>query len=205
MEFKEFKEKYFGKSVEEIKEGLMEEKDFWKDDIELVQICINIDFLIEKIIKLKKDHPSIYLIQKRIIILKSVLEMFTTLQSLPEIDSFEDFSIEVEDAIYRLHSKARFVRAMVEDGLKETIVLVLEELYKVMNNQIPNEEQLTKLTKDLDSMFNNLPQEKLDVLNSIMAYNDPALKEIKDGIYNNVEINRLEQNILEKELKSIKE
>ena len=59
MDFKEFKEKYFGKSVEEIKEGLMREENFWKDDVDLIKLIIDAGTLAESIFALDKDFASL--------------------------------------------------------------------------------------------------------------------------------------------------
>lgn len=195
MDFKEFKEKYFGKSVEEIKEGLKGENNFWKNDKTMAELCLNVDKLIEMIIQLDKTHLSIYSFQKRTIVLKYILETFTTLKSFPELDTFEDFDISVEEAIYASSSQARFINQMVDDGLQELRNIVLEDLYNIMRDGVPNEEELQRLTQSLENMFKDESPEKLGLIKDILDFNDPSLKKIKEQVYNNPNINEPQKNI----------
>lgn len=196
MDFKEFKEKYFGKSVVDIVKDLMLETDFWKNDKSMVELCLDIDKLIETIIQLDKTHPSIYSFQKRIIILKYILETFTVLESFPELDTFDDFDVSVEEAIYTVSSQARFINQMVNDGLQELRNIVLEDLYNIMKDGIPNEKELQELTQSLENMFKNESPEKLGLIKDILDFNDPSLKQIKEQVYNNNDMNKLQRDVM---------
>ena len=44
MEFKEMKEKYFGKDINYIKEGIQKEDSFFKTDIDMIKLCIEDKF-----------------------------------------------------------------------------------------------------------------------------------------------------------------
>lgn len=199
MEFKEFKEKYFGKSVDEIVMDLKLNQNFWKNEKDIIEVCINIDGIISNIVALDKNHPSVYLFQKRMIILRYIIENFTTLESVPEIDTFEDYDMAVEEAIYVLSSQARFVKQMVDEGLNEMHNIILEQLYQTFSTAIPNAEELEKLTQSLDDVFKNESPEKLKMIDSILAYNDPAMKELKEEIYNK-NLTKIQQEIISQEM-----
>ena len=44
MDFKEFKEKCFGKSIEEIKDFICDIENFWKEDVDLIKLTICVLF-----------------------------------------------------------------------------------------------------------------------------------------------------------------
>ena len=194
MEFKEFKEKYFGKSVEEIKEGLKEEKDFWKNNVELVNVCVNADKIVQNIIELNKNHPSLYIFQKKMMLLKYIYENFTNLKSFPEEDSFEDYDINVERVFYEVNKYAIFLKDVVNESLIELHNIVLEQLYQIFNTKIPTVEEIEKIQNELDNLFKNESPEKLKIIDSILAFNDPSLKAIKDDLYSNGEDLKLIKN-----------
>ena len=200
MEFKDFKDKYFGKNIDEIKEGIKEENNFWKNDKEMVDVCLDIDKIIYQILQIDRLHLSIYVLQKKLIILKYIYENFTTLESLPEINTFEDYDVLVEDVIYELSANARFVKELVEEGLKETHIVVLEDLFKIFNTATPSAEELEKLGAQIEGLFKDESPEKLKIIESILEYNDPALKELKSQIYTMTEKKDLEKETI---LKSI--
>ena len=110
MDFKEFKEKYFGKSVEEIKEGLMREENFWKDDVDLIKLIIDAGTLAESIFALDKDFSSLYLFKKKYRIMLYILQNITNIELIPEDENFEDYDSFFEKDILEKNSKALFFK-----------------------------------------------------------------------------------------------
>lgn len=200
MNFKEFKEKYFGKSVEEIKKGLMKEENFWKKNNDIISICLDIDKLIEQIITIKKEHPSVFLLQKKMLILRYIFENFTTLESIPENDMAEDYDFIIEEVIFSLSSEARFVNQMVNNGLNELHNIVLENLYEIFNEKTPSTEDIEKMATQLENMFKDESPEKLELIKNILDFNDPTLKEVRDNIYENKTLNKIELDVKNRQL-----
>ena len=49
---------------------------------------------------------------------------------------------------------------------------------------LPDKEDLDEMKNKLDNMFSNESPENLKMIESILAYNDPNIKQIKDFIFN---------------------
>ena len=183
MDFKEFKEKYFGKSVEEIKEGLKNEKNFWKSDIDLIKLTIDAEILVESILELDKDFASLYLFKKQYSIMLYILKELTNLEMIPEDEHFEDYNAFVEKAIVESNSNAYFFKNMVNDVIKQKQQDIFDKLYIIFNEGLPTKEDIKEMKQELDSMFSDESPEKLKTIESILAYNDPNIKQMKDFIF----------------------
>lgn len=198
MDFKEFKEKYFGKSVEEIKEGLMREENFWKDDVDLIKLIIDAGTLAESIFALDKDFASLYLFKKQYSIMLYILKELTNLEMVPEDEHFEDYNAFVEKAMIELNSNAYFFKNMVNDVIKQKQQDVFDKLYVIFNEGLPTKEDVKEMKEELDNMFSNESPEKLKTIESILAYNDPNIKQMKDFIFD-TKINVENKKFIEKQ------
>lgn len=198
MDFKEFKEKYFGKSVEEIKEGLMREENFWKDDVDLIKLIIDAGTLAESIFALDKDFASLYLFKKQYSIMLYILKELTNLEMVPEDERFEDYNAFVEKAMIELNSNAYFFKNMVNDVIKQKQQDVFDKLYVIFNEGLPTKEDVKEMKEELDNMFSNESPEKLKTIESILAYNDPNIKQMKDFIFD-TKINVENKKFIEKQ------
>ena len=183
MEFKEFKEKCFGKSVEEIKEILKQESNFFKTDIELIEICIDANTCAKKILDMDRTFLALYSFRKRYNIMLYIYKKFTNLQLIPEDESFLDYDIFVEKAITELNSKACFFKEMVEEVMRETRNETINNLYEIFDKGLPSLEDIDKMEDKLKNMFSEESPEKLKTIEDILAFNDPNLKQIKDIVY----------------------
>lgn len=184
MEFKEFKEKCFGKTVEEIKEILKKEKDFFKTDIELVKLCIEAGNCAEEILNIDKTFVPLYLFKKNYSIMLYVYKELTNLQLIPEDESFSDYDIFVEKAIIELNSNACFFKETVEAIIKESKYETINRLYETFDKGLPSLEDINKMEDNLKNIFSEESPEKLKTIEDILAFNDPSLKQIKDIVYN---------------------
>ena len=182
MDFKKFKEKYFGKTYDEIKEELIKEENFWKNDKDVVSICLDVDRLIRQILEIEKDYPALFLMKKKMLILRYIYENFTTLESIPEDDEFSNYDIIVERVIYQINSGAALVKEMTEEGIEETRMIILEELYKIFKDGLPTIEEMEGLKTSLGDIFSDESPEKLQMIEEILAFNDPMMKQIKEAV-----------------------
>lgn len=194
MNFEDFKKKYFGKDLDFVIEGLKKE-DLWKKDIDIVEISIDVDKIIQDVVDINKNAPALYVLKKRYLIYRYIFEKFFKLESAPREMELEDYDIVVEEAIYKLYSEARFVKEMVSAGLEELRNIVLEELYKTFGENIPSSEEIEKIAVQMRDMFKDESPEKLKTIKEILEFNDPSLKEIKDEIYDNPKLNKLEKDL----------
>lgn len=184
MDFKEFKEKCFGKSIEEIKDFICDIENFWKEDVDLIKLTIDAGTLAESIFALDKDFASLYLFKKQYSIMLYIFKELTNLEMVPEDERFEDYNAFVEKAMIELNSNAYFFKNMVNDVIKQKQQDVFDKLYVIFNEGLPTKEDVKEMKEELDNMFSNESPENLKIIESILAYNDPNIKQIKDFIFN---------------------
>ena len=210
MEFKEFKEKCFGKSIEEIKDFICDIEDFWKKDVDLIKLTIDAGTLAESIFALDKDFASLYLFKRQYSIMLYIFKELTNLEMVPEDERFEDYNAFVEKAMIELNSNAYFFNNMVNDVIKQKQQDIFDKLYVIFNEGLPTKEDVKEMKEELDNMFSNESPEKLQTIENILAYNDPNIKQMKDFIFDtkinvenkkSVEEQKIESDNIDKEQK----
>lgn len=199
MEFKEMKEKYFGKDINYIKEEIQKEDNFFKTDIDMIKLCIDAENCAREILELDKDFSGLYLFKKKYRIMLYILQNITNIELIPEDENFEDYDSFFEKAILETNSKALFFKEMVEDIIREKQNNILNELYDVFNTKLPSVEEIKEIKASIGDVFSNESPEQLKTIEKILAYNDPTMKTIKDVVMD-VNINTELQNVLEKKI-----
>lgn len=184
MDFKEFKEKYFGKSVEEIKEGLREEKDFWKKSTK-VQLAVDANSLAEQIIRFDKDFIGLFVFKKKYVIMLYIFQNLTNIELIPEDEEFEDYNVYIEQAILELNEQAKFFKDVVEEIIVGKENQILQELYEIFKKGIPTVDEMKELQTSVSGLFKDESPEKLKTIESILAFNDPTMNTIKNVILDN--------------------
>ncbi len=184
MEFKDFKEKYFGKSVEEIKEGLKGEKDFWKTSTK-VQLAVDANSLAEQIIRFDKDFIGLFVFKKKYVIMLYIFQNLTNIELIPEDEEFEDYNVYIEQAILELNEQAKFFKDIVEEIIVGKENQVLQELYEVFKKGMPTVDEMKELQTSVSGLFKDESPEKLKTIESILAFNDPTMNTIKNVILDN--------------------
>lgn len=183
MTFEDFKKKYFGKNVEEIKEELKSEKDFWKK-INNMDIVLQAQFLSREILNFEHTLDYFYIFQKMYVIFVKGLEMCTNVQNLPEEISFDDYNIIFDKVFEEVNSYYALLKKMINEILQEERENRLDEIYEAINSTSLSTDELEKVQNKMNSMFSEESTDRLQLIESILAYNDPSLKQIKDFIYN---------------------
>lgn len=199
MDFKEMKEKYFGKDINYIKEEIQKEDNFFKTDIDMIKLCIDAENCAREILELDKDFSGLYLFKKKYRIMLYILQNITNIELIPEDENFEDYDPFFEKAILETNSKALFFKEMVEDIIREKQNNILNELYDVFNTKLPSVEEIKEIKASIGDVFSNESPEQLKTIEKILAYNDPTMKTIKDVVMD-VNINTELQNVLEKKI-----
>lgn len=181
LDFNNFIKEIEGKSIDEIKIVIDGIEGFWKDVTNL-QIFSEVDGLLEDINGLQKNIVSIYSYLKREKIFFKALELFTNLFDIPQFDGLDSYNIYLEKALKDKNIKVTMFYEIVEEGLQIQREQVLDELYETFKTSIPSTEELQKIETELQNIFANESPEKLKLIDSILAYNDPTIKQIKDII-----------------------
>lgn len=196
MDFKEIKERFFGKDINYIKEEIQKEDNFFKTDIDMIKLCIDAENCAREILELDKDFSGLYLFKKKYRIMLYILQNITNIELIPEDEDFEDYDSFFEKAILGTNSKALFFKEMVEDIVREKQNGILNELYDVFNAKLPSVEEIKEIKTSIGDVFSNESPEQLKTIEKILAYNDPTMKTIKDVVLDG-NINKELQNVLE--------
>lgn len=188
MEFKEIKEKCFGKTVEEIKNEITQVKNFFKTEVEMVKICIDAENCAREILEEDKNFTGLFIFNKRQMIMLYILKNLTNLELIPEDNSFEDYDIFFEKAVLELNSKAFLFSLIVEEIIKEKKDEVINELYETFNSGLPSVDEIKEIQTTIGEVFSKESPENLKTIENILAYNDPIMKQVKDIVTTNTTI-----------------
>ena len=191
MNFKEFKEKCFGKSVEEIKNIINEIDNFWKDDTSLLKLTLDASEYANEILNIDSEFPALFIYRKECKILLYILKDVTNIELIPDNESFDDFDAFLKIALVKLNSKAYFLDNMINQIIEESKNKIMNEIYDVFSNKIPSVEDLEELKNSMKNIFSDENPEKLEKIENILAFNDPIMKEVKNAILNNQVTNEI--------------
>ena len=191
MDFKEFKEKCFGKSVEEIKNIINEIDNFWKDDTSLLKLTLDASEYANEILNIDSEFPALFIYRKECKILLYILKDVTNIELIPDNESFDDFDAFLKIALVKLNSKAYFLDNMINQIIEESKNKIMNEIYDVFSNKIPSVEDLEELKNSMKNIFSDENPEKLEKIENILAFNDPIMKEVKNAILNNQVANEI--------------
>ena len=218
MDFKDFKEKYFGKSVEEIEALLKEDKEIFKK-VENIDIVVRAIIVAQEILKLEHNIDYFYIYQEYYIVFENELDLFLNIEDIPFVEdmNFLDFDINLKSILEKIPSIKMF-KDMIKDIMNSTYINSINELTKALEKINISNDDLEKAEKSLKNMFEGQSEERLKLIESILAFNDPNLKNIKDVIYDpkvnikekvlsdiNSEETKSQNNFSEEQLKTIQD
>lgn len=193
MDFKELKEKCFGKSVEKIKETINGINNFWKMDINLLMLTLDANDCANKILQMEKNFPALFIYRRECQILLCILKELTNIELIPDNESFDDYDSFLKIALLELNSKAYFLNMIINQTIKESRDSVINELYEIFNSKMPSVEDIEKLKDSMKNIFSDESPEKLEKIENILAFNDPMTKTIKDIVMDtNINLNKEE-------------
>ena len=200
LEFDILIERAKNKSLSSIKKIIKENKLFWKRNITNSQIISEIGDILIYLEDIDKTLPFLYDYSKKEIMFLKTLELFTNVSNIPDIMSIDDYNVNLEEALKEECCEIKFFYELMEETINIKRSLVLEELVNVFSTRLPSINEIEEMKNSLDNMFNNESPEKLKLIESILSFNDPSLKQLKD-IITNVNINEVEMkdtsNIIE--------
>lgn len=191
MEFKELKNKCYGKSVEEIKNIINEMDSFWKNDTNLLKLTLDANEYANEILNMDIEFPALFVYRKECKILLYILKDITNIELIPDNESFDDFDSFFKMALVELNSKAYFLDNMINQIIEESKNKVINEIYEIFSNKIPSIEDLEELKKSMKNIFSDESPEKLEKIENILAFNDPMMNEVKNAILNNQVANEI--------------
>ena len=121
-----------------------------------------------------------YSFLKRSIIYFGILEHYTKF-NISYLDmGMENYNICLEMALKENFLISHFYQ-VIEDVLEEQKLRMIRELDKLFK-KMPSVQDLDIMQNKLKNMFDDESDERLKLINDILAYNDPTLQTIKDSL-----------------------
>lgn len=173
-----------GKNIEEIKK-IINEKNIIKSEITVAGVYIALRTLGDGIqIGEKRENNIQKILFREVMLFYSIIENFTNIEILSDEKTIENLNIYLEMALIELSDKIYLFKKMFEEYIVENRYKVIQELTDTFNSGLPSAEDINSLQDSLNEMFKEESPEKLKVIQDILAYNDPLMKEVKDIIAN---------------------
>lgn len=173
-----------GKNIEEIKK-IINEKNIIKSEITVAGVYIALRTLGDEIqIGEKRENNIQKILFREVMLFYSIIENFTNIEILSDEKTIENLNIYLEMALIELSDKIYLFKKMFEEYIVENRYKVIQELTDTFNSGLPSAEDINSLQDSLNEMFKEESPEKLKVIQDILAYNDPLMKEVKDIIAN---------------------
>lgn len=189
----EFVEKVKGKNINEVEE-ILSKINIFKEDISALDEFLIVGEVVRRINLCDKKDPIQFSFLKRTIIYFAVLENYTTFDISSEEMSTENFILSLE-ITFKKNILINHFYTVVEDTLKYQEMNVIAELVNLLQN-IPSVQELDNIQQKFKDMFDETSENKLKIIDSILAYNDPTMQTIKDALLDNNYMSATNQNQL---------
>ena len=170
-------QKIEGKSASEIYDFINDAQGFTSNKSAMDEFLI-VEEVVRRINLCDTIHCGQYSFLKRSIIYFCALENYTNFDISSLDMGMENFNICLEMALKKNELIAHYYQ-VVEDVLRQqelTMIRELDNLFKTM----PSIQDLDTMQNKLKNMFSEESEDKLKLIEGILAYNDPTMKVIKD-------------------------
>lgn len=127
-----------------------------------------------------KDEVQYEIERQRVIFFYGLLQC-TSLEIKKDEMILNNYDSNFEELIYSKSSSVRKLYKMIDNISLKMNLKVIDNLTKELE-KAPNVEELEALEKGLDNIFSKRSSEDLKKIESILEFNDPNLKLIKDII-----------------------
>ena len=169
--------------LNDFREGKEIEFSNFIENISIQELMIILDkiFVQFAILDEKIEDEVQYEIEKQRIIFFYGLLQCTSLEIEKDEMTLNNYDINFEESIYLKSSSVRKLYKMIDNVSLKMNLKVIDSLTKELE-KAPNVEELEALEKGLDNIFSKRSSEDLKKIESILEFNDPNLKLIKDII-----------------------
>ena len=169
--------------LNDFREGKEIEFSNFIENISIQELMIILDkiFVQFAILDEKIEDEVQYEIEKQRIIFFYGLLQCTSLEIEKDEMTLNNYDTGFEELVYSKSSSVRKLYKMIDNISLRMNLKVIDNLTKELE-KAPNVEELEALEKGLDNIFSKRSSEDLKKIESILGFNDPNLKLIKDII-----------------------
>ena len=169
--------------LNDFREGKEVEFSNFIEDISIQELMIILDkiFVQFTILNEKIEDEVQYEIERQRVIFFYGLLQCTSLEIEKDEMTLNNYDTGFEELVYSKSSSVRKLYKMIDNISLKMNLKVIDNLTKELE-KAPNVEELEALEKGLDNIFSKRSSEDLKKIESILEFNDPNLKLIKDII-----------------------
>lgn len=186
LSYVDFLNEIKGKSVNEICELLKDNK-VYVENITSTDEFLIVGEVIRRIKLCDTTDSNQYSFLKRSIIYFNALENFTNFDISSLDMGMENYNICLEMAL-QSNPQIKHYYNVVDDVLREEELKMIRELDKLFK-KMPSIQDLDVMQRKLKNMFSDESDERLKLIEGILAYNDPTMKTIKDTMLDSTLMN----------------
>ena len=150
-------------------------------DIQELMVILDKDFLQINLAETQINDNVRFEIEKQGIVFFYGLLQCTSLIIEKDDINLNNYDMKLEDLIYQNSLSVRKLYKMVDNLVLKNELSVVSDLTKELQNA-PSIEDLQNLEQGLDNIFSKRSTEDLKKIESILEFNDPNMKMIKDII-----------------------
>lgn len=200
INYLDYLKKINGLSVEEINVDEILKKDI-NYDLEILTVTMIQNDLIELEGLLDSLESSVALYMEKSITYFNIIKQYTTLKINNGENIIDNYSIILEEALLKNPFIRRCYQSTRELNFRRKMSAI-DTLNEALEN-IPNTEDVENMTKNFNELFDSKNKENLKLLEGIVSFNDPSMKNVRDIIYNEKILEKVQQikehNIKEQE------
>lgn len=169
--------------LNDFREGKEVESSNFIEDISIQELMIILDkiFVQFTILDEKIEDEVQYEVERQRVIFFYGLLQCTSLEIEKDEMTLNNYDTGFEELVYSKSSSVRKLYKMIDNISLRMNLKVIDNLTKELE-KAPNVEELEALEKGLDNIFSKRSSEDLKKIESILGFNDPNLKLIKDII-----------------------
>lgn len=179
MNYLDFLEEVKTKNVDEIYKYL-NEQNILINEVSATDEFLIVGEVIRRINLCDREDSNQYSFLKRSIIYFEVIENYTNL-NISSLDmGMENYNISIELALKKNDLIFHFYQS-VQDVLREQEIKIIGEMCKILDSA-SQMNKIDSIEQSISNMFSGMSDDKLKLIDGILAYNDPTLKAIKDNL-----------------------
>lgn len=160
-------------------------------DLEMATVALAIDDLsdLDVLLNSTVNNFVVDYYMKKSVVFFEMIKNYTFLDLKDEYDVAENYNIQLEE-ILKLNEFVKRYFSIVNEIYKQKNIKIIQDFSDSLKN-LPSVEEVDKMTQDFEKVFSKENENNIKILQDIVTFNDPAMKAIKDTIYETIPQNNI--------------
>lgn len=160
-------------------------------DLEMATVALAIDDLsdLDVLLNSTANNFVVDYYMKKSVVFFEMIKNYTFLDLKDEYDVAENYNIQLEE-ILKLNEFVKRYFSIVNEIYNQKNIKIIQDFSDSLKN-LPSVEEVDKMTQDFEKIFSKENENNIKILQDIVTFNDPAMKAIKDTIYETIPQNNI--------------